>query len=123
MKDLNLGQLILRVSFSSLLIVNHGIPKLKNLFSEDPQFISILGMGAVFSLILATIAETIFPLLVAIGFKTRLATIPIVITMFVAGFIHHWPDSFATKEKPLLFLFGFITIAIIGAGKYSVDKK
>lgn len=123
MKDSNVGQLILRVSFSGLLIINHGVSKVENLFSGDPQFVNILGMGAVVSLILAVIAETIFPLMVAIGFKTRLASIPIIITMFVAAFIHHGSDPFMTKEKPLLFLFGFIGIAIIGAGKYSIDKK
>lgn len=119
----SVGRLILRVSFSALLIWLHGVPKIQNLLSDDPQFVSIFGMGVIISLLLAAIAETIFPLLIIIGFQTRLASIPVIITMIVAAFVHHASDPLATKEKPLLFLFGFITIALIGAGKYSIDKK
>lgn len=123
MTSTHIGKLILRVTFSVLIIWLHGFPKIQNLMTDEPQFPSIFGMGVVISLILAIIAETVFPFLVIIGYKTRLATIPIIITMLVAAFVYHAQDPMSVKEKPLLFLFGFIAVAFLGAGKYSIDKK
>lgn len=119
----HLGKLILRVSFSAILIALHGIPKVQNLLSDEPQFPSIFGLGVIISLLIATVFETVFPLLIILGYKTRLAAIPIIVTMLVAIFDYHGQDSFAMREKPILFLFAFISIALIGAGKYSIDKK
>ena len=73
--------------------------------------------------ILAVLCEVLFPILVIIGFKTRLSAIPVIITMAIAAFVVHAEDPFATKEKAILFLIGFIVIALLGAGKFSVDKK
>lgn len=119
----DLGKLTLRFGFSFMLIALHGVPKIQSLLSDEPQFPSIFGLGVVLSLLLATIFETIFPLLIILGYKTRLAAIPIIITMLVAIFDYHGADSFAMREKPILFLIGFVSIALIGAGKYSIDKK
>ena len=44
-------------------------------------------------------------------------------TMGVAAFIVHGADPIGMKEKALLFLFGFLAIALLGAGKHSVDRK
>jgi len=117
------GKLLLRFGFSFFLIALHGIPKVQNLLSDEPQFASIFGMGVIISLVIATIFETIFPLLVMIGYKTRWASIPIIITMLVAIFDYHLHDPLSVKEKPFLFLIGFVCIALIGPGKFSVDKK
>lgn len=80
-------------------------------------------MGETISLLLATIAEVVFPVLIIIGYKTRIATVPVILTMLIAAFVHHGNDPMSVKEKPLLFLLGFITVAIAGAGKFSIDKK
>jgi putative oxidoreductase len=52
-----------------------------------------------------------------------LASIPVIITMGVAAFIVHASDPVAIKEKALLYLFAFLAIALLGAGKHSVDKR
>lgn len=119
----DLGKFILRFGFSFMLIALHGVPKVQNLLSDEPQFANVFGMGVLLSLIVATIFETIFPLLIILGYKTRLAALPIIITMLVAIFDYHGNDSFAMREKPILFLIGFVSIALIGAGKYSIDKR
>jgi putative oxidoreductase len=56
-----------------------------------------------------------------IGFKTRWATIPLMITMLVAAFYAHAADPFGEKELPLLFFTLFLSILISGGGRYSVD--
>jgi putative oxidoreductase len=114
------GLLILRVSFS-VLILTHGIPKLSKLFVSPIAFPDPLGVGSGLSLVLALTGELIAPIFIMIGFKTKLASIPAAITMFVAAFVVHFEDPIATKEKALLYFFAFLVILLSGAGKFSVD--
>jgi putative oxidoreductase len=118
----HIGLLLLRLGFSSLMLT-HGIPKLMNLVQGNMQFGDPIGIGSNLSFILTILGEVICPLLIIMGFKTRLAAIPTIITMAVAAFVVHAADPIGTKEKALLFLFAFLVIALTGAGKYSVDKR
>jgi putative oxidoreductase len=118
----NIGLAFLRISASAM-ILTHGYPKFQKLLSGDFEFGDPIGLGPTPSLFLAIIGEFICPILVIIGFKTRWAAIPTVITMAVAAFIVHAQDPFGTKEKALLFLSMFLVIVLLGPGKYSIDKK
>lgn len=118
----NIALLFLRVAFS-VMILTHGIPKLLKLVSGDFSFADPIGIGAPASLVLAALCEVLFPILIIIGFKTRLASIPVIVTMLIAVFVHHTNDALGIKEKAILYSIGFITIALLGAGRYSVDKK
>ena len=116
------GKLFLRVSFS-LMLLPHGWSKINRLFAEDIKFSDPIGIGEVPSLILVAFAEFIVPMLIILGFKTRWFSIFPIITMVVVVFIHKWGQGFLEIEKALLFLSGFIAIALIGPGKYSIDKR
>ena len=116
------GKLFLRVSFS-LMLLPHGWTKINRLFAEDIKFSDPIGIGEVPSLILVAFAEFIAPILIILGFKTRWFSIFPIITMVVVAFIHKWDQGFLEIEKALLFLSGFIAIALIGPGKYSLDKR
>ena len=116
----DLALLILRVGVSSLMLT-HGIPKIKLLFESPIKFADPIGFGEPLSLIFALIGEVIAPILIIIGFKTRWATIPSIITMAVAAFVVHISDPLGTKEKALLFLIVFIAIFFAGPGKFSID--
>lgn len=118
----NIALLLLRLGFGGLMLT-HGLPKLQKLLAGDLTFTDPIGVGEPASLILAVLSEAIFPILIIIGFKTRLSSIPVIITMAVAAFIVHANDPFAVKEKAILFLIGFIAIALLGPGKFSIDKK
>ncbi|WP_027124846.1 DoxX family protein [Gelidibacter mesophilus] len=114
------GLLILRVGFSGMLLT-HGVPKINILLDNPSGFADPLGVGGTVSLIMAIIGEVVAPILVLIGFKTRIAAIPAIATMAVAAFVVHINDPFGVKEKALLYLIGFIVIAMVGPGRYSVD--
>jgi putative oxidoreductase len=118
----DLGKFILRISFS-LMMLTHGISKVDRLFADEIKFSDPIGIGSFLSLILIAFAEFVAPIFILIGFKTRWFSIFPVIGMAVAAFISHWEDPFSRKEKALLFMFGFLVIAMIGPGKYSIDKK
>lgn len=119
---LHIWLLILRIGVASLMLV-HGLPKISKLFSDDIQFADPLGIGMLASLALAAFAEVVCSILILFGAATRLATIPLIITMSVAAFIVHQHDPFSKKEVPLLYLLIFINILILGSGKYGIDHK
>lgn len=112
--------LILRIGFAGMMLT-HGIPKISMLFESPIKFANPIGVGETVSLILALIGEVIAPILILIGFKTKLATVPVIITMAVAAFVVHANDPIGVKEKALLYLVAFIVVFLAGAGKYSVD--
>lgn len=116
----DLGLLILRIGFAGMLLT-HGIPKINLLFESPIKFADPIGVGETTTLILALIGEVVAPILILIGFKTKLATIPSIITMFVAVFVVHASDPIDVKEKAILYLVAFLVIFLTGAGKYSID--
>ncbi len=119
LKDIGLA--LLRIVPSAMMIV-HGYGKLQMLIN-GADFADPIGIGATPSLVLTVLAELLCPILIIIGFRTRLAAIPAAITMAVAAFVVHGADPFQKKEMALLYLTIFVVIALTGPGKYSIDKK
>ncbi|WP_340158918.1 DoxX family protein [uncultured Maribacter sp.] len=120
LKDIGLA--FFRIAVSAMMLT-HGLPKFQKLISGDFQFADPFGIGATPSLFLAVIGEFVCPILIIIGFKTRLAAIPPAITMAVAAFVAHGTDDFSTKEKAVFYLVAFITISLLGPGKFGIDKR
>ncbi|MBX2826618.1 MAG: DoxX family protein [Flavobacteriaceae bacterium] len=119
----DIGLLVLRVGLSALMLT-HGIPKFLELIGGNTNVVGDpIGVGGLLSSILVVLGEFIAPVLIIIGLKTRMSAVVAAITMAVAAFIVHAADPIATKEKALLYLVGFIAIALMGAGRISVDKK
>ncbi|GMN08978.1 DoxX family protein [Croceitalea sp. MTPC9] len=119
----DLGLAILRVGISLMMIFGHGLGKFQNLIAGNFEFPNPIGIGSTPSLFLAVIGEFIAPILILVGYKTRLAAIPAALTMAVAFFAVHISDPFKVQEKALLYLLVFIVIVFVGPGKFSVDKK
>ncbi|MBL6449464.1 DoxX family protein [Fulvivirga sp. 29W222] len=114
--------LVLRVT-SAAFMLTHGYPKLMTLLEGgEIAFYDFLGLGMTASLALAVLAEFICSILLILGLATRLASIPLIITMLVAAFAVHADDPFGKKEFGLLYLLIFITTLVFGAGKYSIDR-
>lgn len=112
---------LLRV-VSSMFMLTHGFPKLMKLLDGNMSFGDPLGLGPGVSLFLSAFAEGICSLFILLGWKTRLAAIPLIINMAVAVFFAHAGDPFAKKELALLYLLIFVVLFIVGAGKYSLDR-
>ncbi len=79
-----------------------------------------------FSAYLAATAELLGIVMLAIGFLTRLISIPLIIVMIVAIFTVHIGNGFSAGDNGLeiplyymLFLFIFLSH---GAGKFSIDS-
>jgi putative oxidoreductase len=120
--NISMALLVLRVGIGVLMLI-HGVPKMAGLFSDGPvQFPSVLGMTPEISLSLAVFAEVICSVLLIVGFGTRLATIPLIITMLVAVLYIHGNDPFANQEIGIHYLLAYVLLLITGAGKYSLDN-
>lgn len=113
--------LVLRVAIAVLMLA-HGIPKLQMLLSGgSAAFPGILGMAPALALTLAVFAEVVCSLFILFGLGTRLATIPLIITMLVAVVIVHANDPFARQEPGLQYLLFYVVLLFAGSGKYSAD--
>lgn len=113
--------LVIRV-LVGMLMINNGIPKLQMLMSGGPiEFPSVFGMGAKFSLILTIFSEVGCSILLLVGFLTRFAALPLVITMLVAALVVNWSSPLAQKESALLYALIYLPLYFAGAGRYSLD--
>lgn len=117
------GVSFLRISIAALMLFGHGLPKLQNFSQIAGQFPDPLGVGSAASLGLVVFAEFFCALLVMLGVGTRLAAIPLIITMGMAFFVIHGADPFAAKELALIYFLAFIGIFLTGTGQYPVAKN
>lgn len=119
---LDLGILIIRVAVGAFMLT-HGYPKLVRLFSgEEIRFADPFSLGPAPSLALAVFAEFFCSIFIVIGLGTRLAAIPLIVTMSVAAFVTHGADPFGRKELALLYLLFYVLLLLIGSRRYSMDR-
>ena len=135
----SLGLLILRLGTGGYLL-SHGVGKVRMLLGgEFETFGDPVGLGSRLSLALVAGAELLCPVLVILGLFTRLAAVPVVISMAVAALVVHGSDPWSmetaalaffagesetwfSKEPALLFLVPFLALAFTGAGRFSLDR-
>lgn len=117
----NLGLFFLRVGIASMMLFGHGFEKAVSFSDKAANFPDPLGIGSALSLGLVVFAELGCSLAIGFGFLTRLATIPLIITMLMAVFVIHGGDPWMKQEKAVLYLIPYFTLLFTGAGRYSVD--
>ena len=117
----DIGLLIARTGIAALMLT-HGIPKLLMLLSGAPvQFPPVMGMSAELALSLTVFAEVICSIFILAGFATRVATLPLIITMLVAILFIHAADPFSKQEPAFYYLLVYLVLLFGGSGKYSID--
>jgi putative oxidoreductase len=115
----DLATLFLRLVFGGMFIF-HGYPKIVNYDMYVAEF-NPIGLGNDLSLILTIFGEFVCGILIVLGLFTRLAVIPVFITMLVAFFVAHAKDDFGVKMLPFVYLFLCVVLFILGSGRYSLD--
>jgi putative oxidoreductase len=117
---LSIALLILRVGVG-VLMIHHGYDKLTHFDEYKADFMNFMGLGNSISLGLTIFSELFCSVFLLVGLFTRLAAIPLVITMLVAVFMALDGAIFGKGELGTVYLFAYIAIAIAGPGKYSLD--
>lgn len=121
-KQLDLGLLILRISVGGLMLF-HGVAKIVHGISFITDQLGALGYGVY-------IGEVVAPLMILIGWRTRLASIVFAINCVVAIAVAHSQDLFSigehggyANELLALYLLGAVALFFTGAGKYAVSNN
>lgn len=117
----NAGLVLLRLFAGTAMAIGHGLSKIP---PPDEVITGIGGLGFPLPHLfawLAGLAELVGGMLLAVGLFTRPAAFFILVTMFVAAFVAHGPDSFEVKELALLYMFIAIAFLLKGSGDWSLD--
>ncbi|MFJ1439366.1 DoxX family protein [Capnocytophaga canimorsus] len=125
----DLGLLILRLSVG-LLMIPHGIHKLLNsgALGYIQSLLEAKGLPAFISYGVF-VGEIIAPLLIVIGFRTRISALVLAATGLMILFLGY--DNLFTftqhggwvAELAGLFLFGALALAFTGGGKYALSTN
>ena len=126
----NMARLFIRL-FVGIMFMQFGIRHLVNYSALVETFPTILGLGHETCLILMIITELVCSLLIMVGFLTRVATIPPIISMVAAEYyiLHdmlphvavYGIDSTEPGYLPIMFIGIYLYIILAGPGKISID--
>ena len=117
----NFSMLFLRLVFGVLLISKQGYSKMIKFDELQTRFYNFLGLGSTFSLVLVIFAEVICAAFIVLGLFTRLAAIPLIITMLVVVFGADQGKPLIESQLALLFLGAYVTLLLCGPGRISID--
>jgi len=125
-KNNDLGLLILRLTLGGLMLF-HGIAKMVHGIEGIQSMLSNKGLPSFFAHGVY-VGEVIVPLLLILGFRTRLAALVFAFNMLVAMLLAHSGDIFSLSkhggwavELIALFLFGAIALFFTGSGKHAIS--
>lgn len=120
---LDLGLLFLRLGGAGLLLAAHGLPKALHFRQQLGLIEDPLHLGAWPTLGFAVFAEVLCPLLIALGWATRLACLPILGLLLIALLVVHPQWSLEEGQFGWLLLVLFGTLALTGPGRYSLEAR
>lgn len=110
-----------RILLSLEMIYAHGLKKLGIGVVEAEQVPNPLHFPEAINNILAVSANIFFPILVILGFFTRLSVLPILSVTLTGYFVLHFYDAALVKDTPFMYSLSYLVILFLGAGRYSLD--
>ena len=124
----DLGRLLLRLALG-ILILFHGVAKLRGGIDPITQLVTTHGLPG-FVAYGVYVGEVIAPVLVIIGWYSRVGSLIIAINMVFAVSLAHRADLFKLAasggyalELQALFLIVGVAVALMGPGRYSLNER
>jgi putative oxidoreductase len=124
----DLGKLILRLALGILLLL-HGLAKLTSGVDGIAGMLQGAGLPGWLAYG-AYIGEVLAPLLVILGLYARIGAAIIVVQMLFAIGLAHVKDIFVLTdtggwaiELQAMFLFTALAVALIGPGRYAINRR
>jgi putative oxidoreductase len=122
------GKLLLRLTLGVLFLL-HGIAKITGGIGGIEKMVVGAGLPGFFAYGVF-IGEVLAPILLILGFYSRISAVIIAINMVVAIALAHAKDLFAIGpqggwaiELQGMFLFTAVAIALIGPGRFSINRR
>lgn len=122
------GKLILRLMLGVLILL-HGIAKIKGGVSGIEGMVTGAGLPGFFAWGVY-IGEVLAPLLVIAGFYARVGAVIIAVNMLFAIGLAHGAELFQigksggwALELQGMFLFTAVAVALIGPGRWSINRR
>jgi putative oxidoreductase len=122
------GKLLLRIALGVMILL-HGIAKITKGVSGIEGMLTSHGLPG-FLAYGVYIGEVLAPILLIVGFYSRIAALIIAVNMVVAIVLAHAKDIFAIGpqggwaiELQGMFLFTAIAIMLIGPGRFSINRR
>lgn len=123
----DIGRFVLRITIGGLMLF-HGMNKLIYGTGQVENILTSAGMPAFFSFGVF-IGEVVGPVMLILGFKTRLAAFFVVLDMIIATLLVHASDFNEMNamggwmlELNALYLLGAVAIIFLGSGRYALTK-
>lgn len=126
----DLGKLMTRICVAGMMLP-HGITKLPFFWGLGGAEATLVKSNLPAGLALcAYIGEIVAPLMILLGWRTRIGSLFVIVTMIFAIFLTSGANLFGLDnfggflgEKQLMYIFASLSILFLGAGKYSIDKR
>ncbi len=122
-----IGRFVLRMAIGGLMLF-HGMNKIIYGTEQVEGFLTRAGMPAFFSFGVF-IGEVLAPIMLILGFKTRLAAFFVLVDMFIATLLVHASQFNETNELGgwmlelnALYFLGALAIMFLGSGRYALTK-
>ena len=126
-KNTDVGLLLLRITIAGLMLF-HGVAKLTHL-TGIKGMLAQAGLPEVMAYGVF-ITELVAPILIIIGWRTKLASILFFLGMIAAIFLAHPNNIFSISntgglqiEVIYLYAFGALALFFTGAGKYAISTS
>jgi putative oxidoreductase len=124
----DLGRLLLRVGLGAGILF-HGVAKLMSGIDGLAQLVTTNGLPG-FVAYGVYLGEVVAPVLVILGWYSRVGALVIAINMVFAVFLAHRADLFKLAdsggyalELQAMYLIVAIALAVMGPGRYSVNER
>ncbi len=124
----DIGILIIRISVGLIFIFIHGLGKITAgppMWERLGKSMSTFGINFLpeFWGFMSAFTEFFVPMFLIIGFLFRPATLLLTLNMMVATSVHLKNlDPWGKVAYPMMMIFLFLSLFIIGPGKYSIDE-
>lgn len=99
----------------------HGIKKFRSNNGQPEVVPNPLGLPQPINNLVATLSDTVVPVLVVVGALTRLAVLPTIGVTSVGYSVVHKKDSLEVRDVPYVYTICFLLLLFTGPGTISFD--
>ena len=124
----DIGKLILRIALGAMILL-HGIAKITGGIGGIEKMVAGAGLPGFFAYGVF-IGEVVAPILLILGFYSRISAAVIAINMVVAIALAHAKDLLVigpqggwALELQGMFLFTAVALALTGPGRFSINRR